>query len=386
MLFVHAHPDDETIDTGGTIATLVDAGAAVTVVTCTRGERGELIPDARRPEQSMDALREAELRAAVGILGVTDHRFLGDANARWTGRPARTYTDSGMQWGQRGAEATDEFDPASLTAAEFGDVAADIAAVILDMHPDVVVSYDARGGYGHPDHVRVHEAAQRAAEVYDVAFYSVDPWNAKPREDPTVSVDVRAVADRKRRALEAYSSQLTLADDTITFVGGQTQPMTLVENFRRAGAEPDGPLPFAEQSAFTRFFSTVVAGLVGFFVGALLSVYNQSLWVVGGQPIWLGAICGVLVVAAVLVGFRLAFGTRVVALFCAVGIIVVVGLFSIESAGGTSLIPWNGPGILWQIAPTVVALIVLAWPRRFRRTTRRGSAGRIDTSSQAKGS
>ena len=381
ILFVHAHPDDETIDTGGTIATLIDAGAAVTVLTCTRGERGELIPDPARKSQAVESVRESELRTAMGILGVTDHRFLGDDDARWSGRAVRTYADSGMQWGPRGAESTGEFDPASLTGAEFGDVAADIAAVILDLNPDAVISYDARGGYGHPDHLRVYEAVQRASDVYGVAFYSIDPWDAKPREEPSVSVDITPVLDRKRKALAAYSSQLTLANDTITFVGGQSQPMTVVENYRRAGFDPDEPVPFGEQHPAARFFSTVVAGVIGFFIGALLSVYNQSLVSIAGQEVWLGAIVGTLVVAAVLAGFRLAFGTRIVTLFCAVGIIVVVGLFSIESAGGTSLIPWNGPGILWQLAPTIVGLIVIAWPTRGRLFGRRqgGSkrAGRI---------
>ena len=88
VLFVHAHPDDETIATGGTLATLVDSGAVVTLVTCTRGERGEVIPadlqDALASQEALAALREAELRKAVGILGVTDHRFLGEENARWS--------------------------------------------------------------------------------------------------------------------------------------------------------------------------------------------------------------------------------------------------------------------------------------------------------------
>src|SRR3984957_1317473 len=107
VLFVHAHPDDETLETGGTIAALVDRGAKVTVLTCTRGERGEIIPDDLRPalesKAAMAKLREAELAAAMKILGVTDHRYLGDRNARWSGAADRVYVDSGMSWGKPGA-------------------------------------------------------------------------------------------------------------------------------------------------------------------------------------------------------------------------------------------------------------------------------------------
>src|ERR1700710_2305753 len=159
VLFVHAHPDDETIETGGTIATLVDRGSQVTVVTATRGERGEVIPeDLQHMLESPEALashRETELDAAMKILGVTDHRYLGDDNARWSGQSTRAYVDSGMRWGKHGAEATADAGPTSLAAAEFAEVTSDIASVLIAVGPDAVVSYDERGGYGHPDHVRI---------------------------------------------------------------------------------------------------------------------------------------------------------------------------------------------------------------------------------------
>jgi N-acetyl-1-D-myo-inositol-2-amino-2-deoxy-alpha-D-glucopyranoside deacetylase len=387
VLFVHAHPDDESIDTGGTLATLVDRGAVVTLLTCTRGERGEVIADdlqyALQSPDTLASVRELELRRAVGILGVTDHRFLGDADARWGGRAPRRYVDSGMRWGTSGAEATTEYDPASLTSADFGDVAADIAAVILNVQPHAVVSYDATGGYGHPDHMRAQQAAQRAAEVYGVPFYSIESRDVTS----TITVEVAAAFERKRQALEAYRSQVVVDGDSFALADGATKPIGRVERFQRAALVDDLPAPFREQHWLGKAIVSLLGAAIGVAAGALLSVYNQTAGVVFGKPIWLGAIIGVVLVAALLLGLRLAFATRVVASWCAVGIILIVGLFTLPSAGGSVLIPtiasdgsWNGPGVLWAITPLLVAIVALGWPQVGRRP-----AGRIAGQTVVKG-
>jgi N-acetyl-1-D-myo-inositol-2-amino-2-deoxy-alpha-D-glucopyranoside deacetylase len=360
VLFVHAHPDDETIDTGGTIATLVDRGAEVTVLTCTRGERGEVIPDNLKPAlkspESMAALRTGELDVAMTILGVTDHRYLGDPGARWSGREQIRYSDSGMAWGDDGAKASGQFDPASLDGADFGDVAADVAAVLLEVSPSAVVSYDARGGYGHPDHIRAREAAKRAAEVYGVPFFAI-------AHAGDIAVDVSPVLDRKRAALEAYRSQLTLDGDELVFPGGQRRPLASVERFQLESVPDDEPMPFSDQHPAARFFAAVLGGVIGVALGALLTVYNGYTAAIGGQQVWVGAILACLVLAALFTGFRLAFGTRIVPAFAAVGVLVVVAIFSFPSAAGSVLITRSGPGIFWEIAPPVIAFVVLVWPQ-----------------------
>jgi N-acetyl-1-D-myo-inositol-2-amino-2-deoxy-alpha-D-glucopyranoside deacetylase len=374
VLFVHAHPDDETIDTGGTIATLVDRGAQVTVLTATRGERGEVIPDDLKPalesHAALAVLRETELDAAMKILGVTDHRYLGSASARWSGQADRNYVDSGMRWGKRGAEPAGEADPATLTAADLADVTSDIASVVIAVGPDAVISYDERGGYGHPDHIRVHDAARRAADIYGVPFYSVLPERAEGTgrrdETPTISVDVSPVLERKRRALSAYRSQLSLDGDTIVLSGGQRIPIGSVERFTLRDPESDDPVAFSDQHPAARFIVAVLAAVIGVAFGALLSVYNQSTTRIAGQDIWVGVIVAVLIVAALFAGFRLVFGTRVVPGFAAVGMIVIVGILSILGPGGSVVIPWNGPGIVWQIAPTIIGIVVLVWPQGVR--------------------
>ncbi|MDQ1569619.1 MAG: N-acetyl-D-myo-inositol-2-amino-2-deoxy-alpha-D-glucopyranoside deacetylase [Actinomycetota bacterium] len=371
VLFVHAHPDDESISTGGTLATLVDRGANVTVVTCTRGERGEVIPAelkyALDSQQTLSSLRELELRKALGILGVTDHRYLGDSDARWAGRPPRRYVDSGMRWGAKGAEASTDFDPSSFTAAEFGDVAADIAAVIVSVEPDVVVSYNERGGYGHPDHIRAHQAARRAAEVYGVPFFAIEPRESSA--EATLTVDVSPVLDRKKQALGAYPSQVAVDGDSFALSDGKRQPIDTTEKFRRLSTERERSLPFKDQSWRARIVGCLVAAAIGIATGALLTVYHQESMVIAGATVQTGLIAAIVLVLLLEVGLRLAFQTRVVAAFAAVGVVVSVAALSVESTGGTVLVPNNWIGVVWSIAPTAIALVVVAWPQIHRRPT-----------------
>ena len=152
LLLVHAHPDDESIETGATMARYAAAGVPVTLVTCTLGELGEIIPadlaylGAGRGDL-LGKYRIGELDAACAALGVRDHRFLGGPG-RWR--------DSGMI----GLPSND--DPGSFWRADLDEAARDLVAIIREVRPRVMVSYDDRGFYGHPDHVQAHRVAWRA--------------------------------------------------------------------------------------------------------------------------------------------------------------------------------------------------------------------------------
>ena len=359
VLFVHAHPDDETLSTGATMATLVDSGAVVTVLTCTRGELGEVIPESLKhlSGAALGEYRLGELDAALEVLGVTDHRVLGEANARWEGRAPRRYLDSGMQWGAAGAEPLDSPDGLSLSAAEEGEVAADIAAVILAVEPDVVVSYAADGGYGHPDHIRAHEASRTAAEVLAVPFYVVDSDGA--RRGPVV-VDPTPVIDRKRRALEAFATQVTVTGEQYALSSGGPKPLAAVESFTRLRtAEPS----FKDYSLGARIVTLVVAVVLGMFAGALLTAAHQATVAVAGVPVPWGIIAGLLVMTALFVGLRIVFESRAVALAAAAGFLGASALLALQSAGGSILVPDNIVGYLWTFGPVLIGAVVLAWPK-----------------------
>ncbi len=362
VLFVHAHPDDETISTGATIATLLQRGANVAVLTCTRGERGEVIPaDLAHLLESPETLgdyREKELAAAMTALGVTDHRMLGNANARWPGRAPRRYFDSGMRWDASGAAvALDDTDVESLTAAELAEVSADIAAVLIQWQPDVVVSYDANGGYGHPDHIRVHDATRAAAEVIGVPFYAVEPSGATA----SLTVDAAAVAPHKRAALTAYRTQLTVDDNTFSLSSGGPRPIDAPEYFGRFRAAPAG---FASHSLPSSLFSCVLALVIGAYAGLALTVANQATVQLAGASIPWGLIAGILIVIGLLVGLRLVFETRVVPAAAAAGLIAASAILALPSPGGTVLVPASAAGYILAFAPVLIAIVILGWPRR----------------------
>ncbi|MGB7364148.1 MAG: N-acetyl-1-D-myo-inositol-2-amino-2-deoxy-alpha-D-glucopyranoside deacetylase [Rhodococcus sp. (in: high G+C Gram-positive bacteria)] len=247
LLLVHAHPDDETITTGGTIARAVRDGVDVTVLTCSLGEEGEVIGDtwaelvAGRSDQ-LGGYRIHELTTALRALGCRPPRFLGGAG-RWR--------DSGMV----GTPAADH--PRAFVRADVDEAVRAMVEVIRDVRPQVVVAYDPEGGYGHPDHMQVHRLAGLAVEACEDAAVYPDagaPWAVSkmywtvtgrtqlsdgltelgifptgwrmpaagelpsvPDDDVTTSVDVRSVIEHKRTALRAHETQVTVSESGLAY-------------------------------------------------------------------------------------------------------------------------------------------------------------------------
>ena len=378
VLFVHAHPDDETITTGGTIALLRGSGVHIVVLTCTRGERGEVAPAELKHLEgdgaALAAHREGELADAMRILSVADHRFLGSPGARRPGLPPRRYTDSGMQWGPDGAEAVPDVSKQSLCAAPLDEVVGDIVQVISETGASSVVSYDETGGYGHPDHVRAHHASRLAAQAMDLPFFMVLPpalhGGIDTREE-VLSIDVSPVLDHKIAALAAYPTQLTLGTGTLTHTGGQIEPIGTVENFQlldeaRAATGSAAGWQSARPSRSSLVMASILASLGGAVIAAVASVNHQLTTTLFGQSAWTGVSLALVIVAAYLAGLRLMYATRWVTWWAAVGIIVVTAILAMESPGGSIIIPNNPQGLLWAFGPAGIAAITLLWPRRWR--------------------
>src|SRR4029079_9411748 len=217
MLLVHAHPDDESIGQGATMAKYVARGTQVTLVTCTLGEEGEvLIPDlahlASHREDGLGRHRITELASAMKELGVTDHRFLGGA-----GR----FRDSGMVWAPEGhATAGEDVKDGTFWRADLLEAADLLVEIIREVKPQVLVTYDQFGGYGHPDHIQAHRVAMYAAQLAAVPSYRKELGEAWE----IAKIYWGAMSESRMRAgLRALRD----SGDTTSF----------------EGMDPDGPLP-----------------------------------------------------------------------------------------------------------------------------------------------
>jgi len=225
LLLVHAHPDDESIGTGATMAKYAAEGARVTLVTCTLGELGEVIPPDLRhlfPDE-LGQHRITELDRACAALGVEDRRFLGGE-----GR----YRDSGMM------DLPDNEDPRCFWQADVDEAAGALAAIIDEVGPDAIVTYDANGFYGNPDHIQAHRVTRRAheltggtAKLYAAAmprsvlaravqlpadtFFikNSDLSHAIPDDQVSAEIDAEAYLDAKRAAMRAHETQITVDGD-----------------------------------------------------------------------------------------------------------------------------------------------------------------------------
>lgn len=171
ILLVHAHPDDETINNGATMALYADRGAQVTLVTCTRGEEGEvLVPGlshlASTEQDLLGSHRETELALAMKALGISDYRFLG--------APSTKFRDSGMM----GTEPNNR--PDVFWQADLDTAAKILVDVIEEVKPHILITYDEFGGYGHPDHIQAHRVAMRASELSSWQIQKIY-WNTIPK-------------------------------------------------------------------------------------------------------------------------------------------------------------------------------------------------------------
>ncbi|MFC5662396.1 N-acetyl-1-D-myo-inositol-2-amino-2-deoxy-alpha-D-glucopyranoside deacetylase [Kitasatospora misakiensis] len=279
LLLVHAHPDDESINNGATMARYAAEGAHVTLVTCTLGEGGEVIPPelahlTADREGTLGAYRIGELTKAMAELGVTDHRFLGG--------PGR-YRDSGMMG------VPDNDAPGCFWRADLDEAADRLVAVVREVRPQVLVTYDEDGGYGHPDHIQAHRVAMRAyelaadpahrpelgaawriAKVYwnrvprsvvlralaETAEKAPFPGVAEPSDIPgvvddelvTTVLDGAAYTDRKAAALTAHATQITVDGAYFALSNHLGQPLLTTEYYQLVRGQAGPRLP--EQDLF----------------------------------------------------------------------------------------------------------------------------------------
>lgn len=333
-LVVVTDPLEAVMLAGAAIATLIARGGHVTVLTCL---------------SRADTEDPAVVPRPLAELGVEDHRVLGRSGARRDGLAPRRYVATAVDATPFGLQPAPQAHPDALCRADAGEVAADVATVVLDVRPDVIIGYDEWGGDRHPDRIRVHEAARRAAEVMAVPYYAAEEQDAGRR--PTVRVDPdTAAAARKAAALAA------VGEAAMDAPGGRAA--TRAEHFTRLRRH-DAP----ERTGIASVLAgALVAFLAGAGVGALGTISHQS-----APPV--GIILALLAVAGLLVGLRLVFGTRTMSFAASVGVLGAAALFALPGGGGSVLVPENPLGYVWTFGPVLIALFALGWPRIARRPT-----------------
>lgn len=290
LMLVHAHPDDESIANGATMARYVAEGRGVTLVTSNAGEMGEiLVPElehlAADRDDALGEHRRGELEAAMTALGVSDHRFLGGFG---------TYRDSGMAWHEDGHAIAAPDTPANaFSKVDLTEAADKLVAIIREVQPQVVVTYDQFGGYGHPDHIQAHRVAMYAAQLAGVPSYERelgDPWviskiywtaiswaqmrdglrvaresgaempfgDVDPDgpvpwfavEDDAISAQIDGTASfgQKMEALRAYATQIAADGPFFSMANAQGGSAFAIESYRLAVGTPGpaGPSGFEE--------------------------------------------------------------------------------------------------------------------------------------------
>ena len=286
LLFVHAHPDDETINHGASMARYAAAGTHVTLVTCTRGEEGEIIPAelahlASDRDDTLGDHRVGELADAMSALGVHDYRFLDQCGA--DGGRALRYRDSGMAWGPEGtAVPAPDTKPGAFALSDLDEAAGRLADVVREVRPLALATYDPGGGYGHPDHVMAHRVAMRAVELAASGSGDAPGWDvpkvywacvpegvmrstlrrlAEAGENPfegmsadgplpsmvvaddlvTTAVDGAQYVDAKAAAMRAHATQINVEGPFFALSNGVGQPLAGMEWYRLVKGSPAGP-------------------------------------------------------------------------------------------------------------------------------------------------
>ncbi len=289
LLLVHAHPDDETIGSGTTMAKYAAVGAQVTLVTCTLGDEGEiLVPElahlAADQDDKLAQHRFVELGNAMNALGISDWRILGGPH---------TYRDSGMM----GTPPNDR--PDVFWRADLLDAAKHLVGIIRETRPQVLITYDDFGGYGHPDHIQAHRVAMYAATLAAAPSFAMDlgaPWeiqkiywtafpisvmragiemlkaagdeSAFTAQDPdeipfacadelvTTVIDAPECAERKLEALRAHATQISTQDGFFALSNNLGSEVMGTEYYRLVRGVPAGP--FDELGREMDIFSGVI--------------------------------------------------------------------------------------------------------------------------------
>lgn len=355
LLVVHAHPDDESLFTGHLIAHALRGGSEVRVLTLTRGEMGSTqvkqFEYLNGDTQAMALFREQELSQALEAFPGVEHRYLGK----------RAYKDSGMRinaWGKVGKPR--KLDEMALAAAGTSVVGEDIADEIRDFKPDAVVTYDAKGGYGHPDHKASHAAVAWA--IRQVAKERIKPefWEiAEPGNSFDIEFGDEETAELKKAALEAHGSQLEISGDEIIYNGKTRMRLSDKERLRKTS-----PSPLLQLKPALTYFWAIPTGVLVGIAGTLLHRSEDG----SGFPI--GLVVALSMVASLALALRMLRNSRGALYLMSFSLIITVFLMAQRQPGGELFITtdlqgnfFESVGNLWAYGSILVVGLIMVFPQ-----------------------
>lgn len=349
LLIVHAHPDDESLFTGHVIADRLAANAEVMVFTLTRGERGKVKLEELKSLEgnlaAMGAFRSGELREALSAFGDVKHAFAG----------TRAYLDSGMRLNPLGRPAKPrKLDELALSAASTSVIADDILKVIQDFKPDAVLTYNRKGGFGHPDHKMAHEATAMAIRMFAKkrkgrapAFWVI----AEPGERFDVQVGDVKTAAIKKAALEAHSSQVSVGAETYSLVQGKEFRYDRTERLRRAS-----PNPLVHLRPVLTFFWAIPLGFLLGVAGTLLHQVRAT----DGNTI--GLLVALVMTGSLALAIRLLRRSRGALYLLAATFAATIFWLSQPQSDGTLFIPGNEIGNIWAYGSLGLVAAIILFP------------------------
>lgn len=364
LLIVHAHPDDESLFTGHIIADRIAAKAEVMVFTLTRGERGKVKLDELKALEgdlgAMGSFRSAELMEALKAFGDVKHAFAG----------TRAYLDSGMRinpWGKPAKPR--DLDELALSAASTTIIADDIAAKILEFKPDAVLTYNRRGGFGHPDHKMAHDATAMAIRKVTKKLRARAPqfWViAEPRESFDAEIGNAKTAAVKKAALEAHASQVAVHAETYMVVPGKEIRYDRPERVRRSS--PSALVGI--RSAFTFLWAMPLGVLLG-LAGTMMHQVRAN----GETQAPIGLIVALVMTISLAIALRLLRRSRGALYLVTATLGGTIFWLAQRQPGGELFIPANDAGTIWAYGSIGIFALVIMFPKIQPGAWRRSSRG-----------
>jgi N-acetyl-1-D-myo-inositol-2-amino-2-deoxy-alpha-D-glucopyranoside deacetylase len=353
LLLVHAHPDDESLFTGHVIADRMAEGAEVYVLTLTRGERGKVkLADLKSLEgrhTAMGAFRTAELMNAIQAYNSEEkrvrHAFAG----------TRSYLDSGMRINSFGRPARKRMlDEMSLSAAATQVIADDIFKVLKEFRPDAVVTYNRKGGFGHPDHKKAYEATAMAIRQFAKTHRAPALWViAEPGERFDVKVGNVATAAVKKAALEAHASQVQTFDQTYSLVANKEIRYDEPEKLRLST-----PSSWNSVKPWLHSFWALPAGVLTGVAGTMLHLIQTQ-----DNVIPVGLVVALLMVGSLALALRILRRSRGALYLMAIGFLITIFQLAGNQPGGEQFVTNSTISAWWLYGSSALLGLIMLFPR-----------------------